>query len=150
MATPGAVRALRAVSVCATGGAALYLLSDGGDPKVLEARTESARAAAQARAETLPAEVSDLYAAAVARLPDVSSIELPSLPSIDLSSMTGRANQLPVAVPEVAEPAHNDSPGLQRPSSVFCHTCSGPRIWYLTEKLRFKRRISPHPDPTDE
>lgn len=30
---------------------------------------------------------------------------------------------------------------------AFCHTCSGPRIWFFAEKLRLKRRLTPYPDP---
>lgn len=144
MATPTAVRALRAVSIFATGGAAMYLVSDGGDARVLEERAEAARA----RAETLPDQVGDLYAAAVARLPDVSSIQLPSF---DLSSMTSGMNQTP-AVPasDMAEQTQVESMSTTSGARGVCHTCSGPRIWYLTDKFRIKRRISPHSDPTEE
>ncbi len=139
MATPGAMRGLRALSLCATGAAVLYVLSDGGDVAVLEQRAEAARA----RAETLPAELKAAYERVVAMIP---------VPSPAAASVTENSEKSSNTEAEAVQrpQAQATQQATERPETPFCHTCTGPRIWYLADKFRFKRRISPHPDPSSQ
>ena len=126
-----AVRALRPLSVIVTGGALLYVASDGGDTEVLRTRAQNIstsldKSMVQAVGEERFAPVRSAVDKAISYIPDVTKDETPK---------------------EVApSPVFEISAAPQR-TSAFCHTCSGPRLWYLADKFRIKRRIGPYPDP---
>lgn len=182
-----------------TGGAAVYLLSDGGDGKILRERVHNAQSQLDdAAANTLSEEqytsmrsAIDSVAAVVPETPDLSElpkvsdyVDLPNLPKlsdyVDLPQMPKLPEVHLPSIPKLPEvripqlPEMPDLPKVQLPKmpqfpfgrktetqeapeeqaaksrqygSTFCHTCSGPRIWYLADKFRMKRRITPHPDP---
>lgn len=49
---------------------------------------------------------------------------------------------------DIVPPKKEEVPPVKKYSErAFCHTCSGPRIWFFAEKLRLKRRLTPYPDP---
>jgi len=138
------MRTLRQMSLLATGGAAFYMASDGGDLDVFRARTSRARSTLDERLmstfgieETnfLREGLDNIYAALPAMpKPKVKVTQTDVDASVDATSMR-----------QVRE-GNNGDDGYNR-GGVLCHTCSGPRLWYLADKFRFKRRITPYPDP---
>lgn len=133
-APQNAMRTLRQLSMLATGGAAFYLVSDGGDLEVLRARSSTARTTLDERLmavfgveETnfLREGLDNIYAA------------LPEIP---------KPKTKPTPMEQV-QVQREEEPQVYRKGGVLCHTCSGPRLWYLADKFRFKRRITPYPDP---
>ncbi len=129
-----AFRALRPLSVIVTGGALLYVASDGGDTEVLRTRVQKLgtrldESLVQTIGEERYAPVRNAFDTAISYVPEMTK------------SKPSQAAPEPEAVQNMGE---DTTP--QR-GSAFCHTCSGPRLWYLADKFRIKRRIGPYPDP---
>lgn len=137
MTSPTAVRAAIALSVAATTGAIYYTVSEGGDSEKFNQWIQDKR---EVLSNTLQVENATL----LSNLPSTQN-------SIDNQNS---AEESPDASSEVAQPIPiQPSPTAkigQRAPGAYCHTCSGPRIWFFAEKLRLKRRFTPHPDPPRE
>lgn len=143
-APQNAMRTLRQLSVLATGGAAYYLASDGGDLDVFRARSSSVRtrlddqlmATFGAEETSFLREGLDSIYAALPEMPKPKVKPTDTNAAVDASSTENLQEQ--------------HQKGYRGARSVMCHTCSGPRLWYLADKFRFKRRITPYPDPPRE
>ena len=140
-----AFRALRPLSIIVTGGALLYIASDGGDEQVLRTRTRHlATRIDKSLVETVGEE---RYTSMRSAVDKVISYK----PEADKPE-TEKPVPEPLAVETIAlqhqqqQQQQKDTP--PRRGSAFCHTCSGPRLWYFADKFRIKRRIGPYPDPS--
>lgn len=144
MASPGLVKGAAALSIGATTGAAAYAVSEG-DPEKLKAWLRTAQ---------------DSAGAALGRWQAIASQFLDDTRSTFASAAApGASDAAEQASSETAAPdtvsqdaaAHGLLPrSAERQTGAYCHTCSGPRLWFFAEKLRIKRRFTPHPDPARE
>lgn len=156
MASPGAVRGAVALSFTATTAAALYIVSEGGDPDKLRAWVSERRVAIEQFTLAIQHNFKRFSTAAA-----ISTSANQSLAQDNLSGQVTKDVAPPIATPvntaameTPAVPLQNSEPSTREISTEhtgpdFCHTCSGPRIWYFAEKLnpRLKRRFTPYPDP---
>ena len=139
MATPGAVRVAVAASVFFTGGAAYYYLSDGGNPEKLEQNLSDTTAILSQTATKLGDASTQLKQTVTTWKESIASGKNDE--NSESISDDSEGNP-PEAIAELPTPAEK-----QPIRDGFCHTCSGPRIWFFAEKLRLKRRFTPYPDP---
>lgn len=156
MASPRFVRTAAAVSIVTTGAAAYYFLSDGGDHEKLEERLRDTRARLDATVTS--ARNWTTAAAASVRTQLATGHHNGSVKKNDDGRAVGanieRTGEVHGQNAETAkreqerESERERSKG--RETGGYCHTCSGPRIWFFAEKLRLKRRFTPYPDPPRE
>lgn len=145
MASPSLVRTAATVSIITTGAASYYFLSDGGDPEKLDERLRDIRAKLNTTIKS-----ARNWAAAVA-----GSVQTQVVGGRDDGSLLnggeGAIGSNVERMGQVKDGNAEKSMGKQeRDTSGYCHTCSGPRIWFFAEKLRLKRRFTPYPDPPRE
>lgn len=155
MSTPGIVRMAIAVSLCTTGGAIYYKLSEGGDPGIAQERLSDAKERLATDVERMASDMESTVNTTFERLKTVtetvtSSISKASDPA---PTTTGTETVSPTVTSEHDKPpvSENDEINMRDAAArPYCHTCSGPRIWFFAEKLRLKRRFTPYPDPPRE
>lgn len=142
MTSPGLVRAALAVSTIVTGGTIYYYVSNGGDPKIAQEKMEHAR-------DRLVIECENLHVKGVDGLEQAKDIL--GKAGVKANSILSKSSGAITADATSTENENENSKGVQSSSGIgakpFCHTCSGPRIWFFAEKLRLKRRLTPYPDP---
>lgn len=132
MASVGTVRVAALVSLATTGAAAYYFLSDGGDAAKLHERLRDTRA----KLDSTVSSARDWTISTASAVQAKGAALVADRQNKDTNSIQNTSNQ----------PEHTEDM-QQRQTGAFCHTCSGPRIWFFAEKLRLKRRITPYPDP---
>lgn len=123
-------------SIVTTGGAAYYFVSDGGDPKKFEAKMRDARLKINETVANL--DIRRIWPPAASSGKAVDNVA---------ESVSAVADDGPQAGTGQLEERGPRAMQQERQPGAFCHTCSGPRIWFFAEKFRLKRRITPHPDP---
>lgn len=148
MSSPGVIRLAIFASVATTGGAIYYGLSDGGNPDRFREKVVQANESLATTAKKVHTCVSTTY-------DNASSAITTAVEKTTQVSHPKLATKEPPATNEQVTPSPQPSceeipPQREKPRSSFCHTCSGPRIWFFAEKLRLKRRFTPHPDPPRE
>lgn len=158
MTTPRAVRAAVGLSVVTTGAAAYYMLSDGGDQETLNSRiTETGAKLAETGSKIADAS-NKLAERGVERGTELKG-KLHSWTQSAMKEGTTQENlQRNSAEESIASTnaedgtnnADRQTSGTLEKKGTYCHTCSGPRIWFFAEKLRLKRRFTPYPDPPRE
>lgn len=148
MSTLSLVRVAIVASLATTGGAIYYRLSDGGDPEVARKKVEE-------KVNKLEREMSKFSETGVAFVQRLKA--LASDAQKTASGDPQPAENVKSQNNEPFKPQDGDEktlPPLDHPPEgaayPFCHTCSGPRIWFFAEKLRLKRRFTPYPDPPRE
>lgn len=143
MSSPTLVRTAVVVSMVTTGGAIYYRLSDGGDPKVAQKKVEENIIA-------LEGEVAKMGKAGAAFVDKLKALTSNAKEDIQELLDTHKSKDSSVdAIDDKDSPVYHEREP-QMSTHPFCHTCSGPRIWFFAEKLRLKRRFTPYPDPPRE
>lgn len=153
MATPRFVQAAAAVSILTTGAAAYYFLSDGGDRDKLDERLRNTRS----KLDTTVTSARNWTAATAATVQTqvISSIHNRKQRDDEKGSTETRIQPTGETKGEIVENVRRREERRMgedndRRRRGYCHTCSGPRIWFFAEKLRLKRRFTPYPDPPRE
>ena len=160
MASPTLVRGAVILSVAGTTAAALYIASSGGDKDELVVKTDQAiswirNKGEEARSLDVNAMISD----AQARMKSLSNTLTSTTPmqkereEATIANDKGNKTTLIIDKERDLSNPHAETPSKDTRID-FCHTCSGPRIWYFAERLnltpRLKRRFTPYPDPVPE
>lgn len=143
MSVHNAMRSLRPASVLFTGGAAFYLASDGGDMQVLRKRSEKAREQID---NTMTSTFGEDTLALIREQIDKLKAAVPLYNRVTASTSAPELIEPETEQPPedmTGESGHASNMEPTRRGSVLCHTCSGPRLWYLADKFRIKRRIGP-------
>lgn len=140
MATPAGVRLAIGASVLMTGGATYYFLSDGGDPHKLEENL-SQTSAQLSETSTKIVEAGAQLKNSVVSWSQSLALSKDNVQEGDVEGHSTERDITQLQTDAEQPPAHS---GYREP---YCHTCSGPRIWFFAEKLRLKRRLTPYPDP---
>lgn len=148
MSTVSLFRLAVVASLATTGGAIYYRLSDGGDPEVARKKVEE-------NFNKLENEVSkfgETGAVFIQKLKAMASgtQEIASEDSHSVVAAKAHKNESSDSEGDAPSIPPPPSPSPEDASHPFCHTCSGPRIWFFAEKLRLKRRFTPYPDPSRE
>lgn len=150
MASPILLRTAAAVSVATTGAGAYYVLSEGGDAGKVEKNLRDIRTKVESTITAIETYVSNLGPPALplnavaveASGPKPSDVE----PASRADAESSEESLIDGQVTERQEHVTRDTQQPERVTGAFCHTCSGPRIWFFAEKFRFKRRVTPYPD----
>lgn len=137
MASPRTVRFAMTASVATTGAAAYYFLSEGGSPEKLDSNLRNT----WANINDTVAAARSLSEATVGSL-KATDTAVPAKKEDDI--MPGEKSSGAESLERKKNPPTEQQ---QWQTGAYCHTCSGPRIWFFAEKLRLKRRITPYPDP---
>lgn len=142
------VRIAVVASLATTGGAIYYRLSNGGDPDVARKKVEE-------NVTKLENEVSKFGEAGTAFLQKLKTMTAGTQHIVSEGSHpTEPVKAQSIETPDSGDETKTISQPLRQinedDSRPFCHTCSGPRIWFFAEKLRLKRRFTPYPDPPRE
>lgn len=140
MTSPAMMRVALIGSLGVTGGGIYFYLSDGGDPKVAQEKMEDAR-------QRVIQESEKLHIKGVEGLGQAKEVlENARVKVVETSRSILSKDEEKGLNPDPAVDQPKESPAME-PARSFCHTCSGPRIWFFAEKLRLKRRFTPYPDP---
>lgn len=140
MLKPKVVRAAVAVSLLTTGGTVYYCLSDGGDPDKLDMKLAEISASLAERRER--------WLDSGEKVREALSTWMK--PTEELNAAVKSNSTTSSAEPNIDDQtvsSHQQENGNTR---AICHSCSGPRLWFFAEKLRLKRRFTPHPDPSSD
>lgn len=151
MSSPRVIRTAIAVSLITTGGAIFYKVSEGGSAEITQEKLSDAKVRLTAQVERLASDVESTTNTTIERL-KTASAQAASLISEASNSEASHGEKEEDRATADATTADTPSTkpeqgGGRRP---YCHTCSGPRIWFFAEKLRLKRRFTPYPDPPSE
>lgn len=148
MSTVNLVRVAVVASLATTGGAIYYRLSDGGDPDVARKKVE----------ENVTKLENKVYKFGEAGTAFLQKLKTMTAGVQHIESEGSHSTEPAKVQSNESSDSENETTTISPPlrqineddSHPFCHTCSGPRIWFFAEKLRLKRRFTPYPDPPRE